>query len=121
MSASGINRAFMQARSLSAGPVIAASIAAGMPSGSEGNAQPASGACAIARPASAPARMVAENSVRSIFLPRVHLRHKRGRRNLDFAAGDVGRGTTNADRGHDAEIEFASNLLHALGRNGRRV
>jgi len=29
------------------------------------------------------------------------LRHKRGRRYLDFAACDVGRGTTNADRGHD--------------------
>src|SRR6516165_31617 len=55
MRASGINRAFMQARSLSAGPEIAASSAAGMPSGSEGNAQPASGACAIAFPASAPA------------------------------------------------------------------
>jgi hypothetical protein len=37
--------------------------------GSEGNAQPASGACAIAVPASAPARIVAENSVRSIFSP----------------------------------------------------
>jgi hypothetical protein len=49
--------------------VIAASIAAGMPLGSEGNAQPASGACAIALPASAPARIVAENSVRSIFSP----------------------------------------------------
>jgi hypothetical protein len=67
MRASGINRAFMQARSLSAGPVIAASIAVGMPLGSEGNAQPASGACAIALPASAPARIVAENSVLSIF------------------------------------------------------
>ena len=43
MRASGINRAFMQARSLSAGPVIAASSAAGMPWGSDGNAQPASG------------------------------------------------------------------------------
>ena len=30
---------------------------------------PASGACAIALPASAPARIVAENSVRSIFSP----------------------------------------------------
>src|SRR5260221_8659254 len=30
------------------------------------------------------------------------LRHKRGRRHLDFAACDVGRGTANADRGHDA-------------------
>src|SRR5436190_493208 len=29
------------------------------------------------------------------------LRHQRGRRHLDFAACDVGRGTTNADRGHD--------------------
>jgi hypothetical protein len=38
-----------------------------MPLGSEGNAQPASGACAIALPASAPARIVAENIVRSIF------------------------------------------------------
>ena len=36
---------------------------------SEGNTQPASGACAIALPASAPARIVAENSVRSIFSP----------------------------------------------------
>src|SRR5215470_4965483 len=69
MRASGINRAFMQARSLSAGPVIAASIAAGMPFGSEGSTQPASGTCAIAVPASAPARIVAENSARSIFSP----------------------------------------------------
>ena len=52
---------------MSAGPVIAASSAAGMPSGSEGNAQPASGAYAIALPASIPARIVAEASVRSIF------------------------------------------------------
>src|SRR5207237_10139607 len=29
------------------------------------------------------------------------LRHQRGRRHLDFAACDVGRGATNADRGHD--------------------
>ena len=29
------------------------------------------------------------------------LRQKRGRRHLDFAASYVGRGTTNADRGHD--------------------
>src|SRR6202030_2241095 len=42
------------------------------------------------------------------------LRHKHGRRNLDFAASDVGRGTTNADRGHDASaltrlrFDFAS-------------
>src|SRR6266581_7574755 len=42
------------------------------------------------------------------------LRHKRGRRHLDFAACDVGRGTTNADRGHDASaltrlrFDFAS-------------
>jgi hypothetical protein len=57
----------MQARSLSAGPLIAVSIAAGMPLGSEGSTQPASGACAIAGPASAPARIVAENSVRNIF------------------------------------------------------
>src|SRR5215472_7000973 len=55
MRASGINRALMQSRSLSAGPVIAASSAAGMPSGSEGNAQAAFGACASAVPASAPA------------------------------------------------------------------
>jgi hypothetical protein len=54
---------------LSAGLVIAASSAAGMPSGSEGNAQPASGACASALPVSAPTRIVAENSVRSIFSP----------------------------------------------------
>src|SRR5262249_34929963 len=67
MRASGINSAFMQARSLSAGPVIAASSAAGMPWGSEGNAQPASGACAMALPASAPARMVVANNVRSIL------------------------------------------------------
>jgi hypothetical protein len=45
------------------GPVMAASIAAGMPSGSEGNAQPASGARAIALPASAPARIVATRSL----------------------------------------------------------
>src|SRR5207248_7711480 len=69
MRASGINRAFMQARSLSAAPVIAASIAAGIPLGSDGNAQSASGACAIALPASAPARIVAANSVLSIFSP----------------------------------------------------
>src|SRR5205814_2851686 len=62
MRASGINRAFMQARSLSAGPVIAASSAAGMPSGSEGNAHLASGACAMALPASAPVRIVAKNN-----------------------------------------------------------
>src|SRR5215469_4470968 len=30
------------------------------------------------------------------------LRHKRGRRHLDFAACNVGRGTSNADRGHGA-------------------
>src|SRR5438132_839476 len=30
------------------------------------------------------------------------LRHQRGRRHLDFAACDVGRCATNADRGHDA-------------------
>ena len=53
MRASGINRAFMRARFMSAGPVIAASIAAGMSLESEGNAQPASGAFAIAVPASA--------------------------------------------------------------------
>src|SRR2546430_4427598 len=33
------------------------------PSGSEGNAQPASGACAIALPASVPARIVAARSL----------------------------------------------------------
>src|SRR5438552_15448609 len=54
MRASGINRAFMQARSLSAGPLIAASIAAGMPWGSGGKAQPASGARALAPPGCAP-------------------------------------------------------------------
>src|SRR5262245_66125225 len=57
MRLSGIIRAFMQARSLSAGPLIAVSSAAGMPSGSEGNAQLASGACAMALPASAPANV----------------------------------------------------------------
>src|SRR5512146_3516046 len=42
------------------------------------------------------------------------LRHERRRRYLDFAACDVGRGTTNADRGHDASaltrlgFDFAS-------------
>jgi hypothetical protein len=46
---------------------MAASIAAGMPLGSEGNRQPASGACAIALPVSAPARIVAENIVHGIF------------------------------------------------------
>ncbi|HEV2474559.1 MAG TPA: LysR family transcriptional regulator, partial [Chthonomonadales bacterium] len=66
MRASGINRAFMQARSLSARPEIAASSAAGMPSGPEGDAQPASGARAMALPASTPARIVAENGARSI-------------------------------------------------------
>src|SRR5271154_3223768 len=41
-------------------------------------------------------------------------RHKRGRRHLDLAACDVGRGTSNADRGHDASaltrlrFDFAS-------------
>src|SRR4029079_6562663 len=55
--ASGIKRAFMQARSLSAGPVIAASIAAGMPLGSEGNAQPASRARAHRLSGSAPTRI----------------------------------------------------------------
>src|SRR5512147_529090 len=68
----------MQARCLSAGPVIAASIAAGMPLGSEGNAQPTSGACAIALPASAPARILGENSVLSIF-SLVNSRHCRRR------------------------------------------
>jgi hypothetical protein len=36
-----------------------------MPSGSEGNAQLAPGACAMALPASAPARIVAEDIARS--------------------------------------------------------
>src|SRR5262245_11672454 len=81
--ASGISRAFMQARSLSAGPVMAASIAAGMPLGSEGNAQPASVACAIALPASAPARIVTENSVRSILLPRENRACPRRGQSLD--------------------------------------
>ena len=36
----------MQARSLSAGPVIAASIEAGMPAGFPSSVQPAAGACA---------------------------------------------------------------------------
>jgi phenazine biosynthesis-like protein len=42
------------------------------------------------------------------------LRHRRGQRNLDFAASDVGRRTTTADRGHDASaltrlrFDFAS-------------
>src|SRR5437868_11538139 len=67
MRASGINRAFIQARSLSAGPVMAASIAAGMPSGSEGNGQPAWGACANARSVSAPAKIVNKNNLRSIL------------------------------------------------------
>src|ERR1700676_1295968 len=115
MRASGINRAFMQARSLARGPLIAASSAAGMPSGSEGNAQLASSACAIALPASAPARIGAENSIRSIFFSLLDdLRHKRGRRHLDFPAGDADRGATNTDRGHDASaltrlrFDFAS-------------
>src|SRR5689334_8572938 len=36
------------------------------------------------------------------------IRHERERRHLDFGAGDVGRGTTNADRGHDASALFHS-------------
>src|SRR5215471_11378347 len=76
MRASGINRAFMQSRSLSAGPVIAASSAAGMSLGSEGNAQAAFGACAIAVPASAPARIVAKNSARSICKENVDIEHR---------------------------------------------
>src|SRR5262249_50864834 len=124
MRASGLNRPFMQARSLSAGPVIAASIAARMPSGSEGNAQPASApAPSHFRRARRP-----EWSLKIVFAAffslvkramsataeLFQLRHKRGRRNLDFAAGDVGRGTPNADRGHDASaltrlrVDFAS-------------
>jgi hypothetical protein len=67
MRASGMNNAFMQARSLSAGPVMDASIAAGIAAGSAGNAQAASGVCAIALPASAPVNIVAENSVRNIL------------------------------------------------------
>src|SRR5215469_2011503 len=131
MRASGINRAFMQARSLSAGPEIAASSAAGMPSGSEGNAQPASGVCAIAFPVSAPAivAVIASTaepatltitphidlfiqSLRHLLGERSnhwHLRvtrirgaldgltHERGRRHVDLAACDVGRGTSDAD------------------------
>src|SRR5262249_18403707 len=76
MRASGINRAFMQARSLSAGPVIAASSAAGMPSGSEGNAQLASGVCAVALPASAPARIVATNSVGRMCKKNADIAHR---------------------------------------------
>jgi hypothetical protein len=54
----------MQSRSLSArARWIAASSAAGMPWGSDGNAQPASGVGAITLPESAPARIVAENNV----------------------------------------------------------
>src|SRR6516164_4478944 len=75
MRASGINRAFMQARSLSAGPVIAASSAAGMPSGSKGNAQLAFGACAMALPASTPARIVATNSIGSSCKAKVDIEH----------------------------------------------
>src|SRR5207248_10027062 len=101
MRASDINRAFIQARSLSTGPLIAASSAAGMPSGSEGNAQPASGGCAIALPASAPARIVAENSVRIFFLLR-EVRLKRKRRHIDLGDCDVGCCAAYADRGHHA-------------------
>jgi hypothetical protein len=46
--------------------VIAASSATGIPSGSEGNAQPASGACAIAFPAGAPASIVAARSLLAV-------------------------------------------------------
>src|SRR6516162_2940044 len=157
MRASGINRAFMQARSLSAGPEIAPSSAAGMPSGSEGNAQPASGACAIAFPARAPASVavIASTAEPATLAITLHadlfilsllpllvtlraraqpgatlelttrltlgersnhwqlritriggaldgLRHERGRRHVDLAACDVGRGTSDADGGHNA-------------------
>jgi hypothetical protein len=44
--------------------------------GSEGNAQPASGACAIALPASAPARIVAKNSARSICKENIDIEHR---------------------------------------------
>jgi hypothetical protein len=47
-----------------------------MPSGSEGNAQLASGACAMALPASAPARIVAKNSARSICKENVDIEHR---------------------------------------------
>src|SRR6266566_186484 len=62
--------------SLIAGPLIAASNAAGMPSVSEGNAQLASGACAMALPASAPARMGATNGDRSICRENVDIEHR---------------------------------------------
>jgi hypothetical protein len=42
-----------------------------MPQGSDGNAQPAPGACAVPFPASAPAIIVAENRVRSILSSRI--------------------------------------------------
>jgi len=48
----------MQARFLAAAPVIAASIAAGIPLGSEGNAQSACGACPSHFGERAPARIV---------------------------------------------------------------
>src|SRR5438034_2894834 len=73
MRASGINRAFMQARSLSAGPLIAASIAAGMPSGSEGKAQPASGACAIAPSVCAPTSVAVIPSTAKPAMPIITL------------------------------------------------
>src|SRR5258706_15631466 len=76
MRAWGMNGAFMQARSLSAGPPIAASIAAGMLLGSDGNAQPTPGACAMALPASAPPRIVAKNSARSICKLDVGIEHR---------------------------------------------
>src|SRR5713226_228464 len=73
MRASGINRAFMQARSLSAGPLIAASIAAGMPLGSEGNAQPASGACAMAPSVCEPASVAVIPSTAKAATPIIAL------------------------------------------------
>src|SRR5437899_9502831 len=116
MRASGINRAFMQARSLSAGPVIAASIAAGMPLGSEGNAQPASGACAIAVSVSAPARIVNKNSVRSIFSPSDSGRCPRsGRLPHGLLVGCVDLYQIGA-HGGSASTERRRCLLAAIGR-----
>src|SRR5215470_20279590 len=137
MRASGINRVFMQARSLSAGPEIAPSSAAGMPAGSEGNAQPVSGVCAIVFWARAPASVAVTASTAKpaiaitlrtdlftlsllvnlrpraigyVLGPAIYahgdaldgLRHERGGRDVDLAAGDVGRGTSDAERGHHA-------------------
>src|SRR5215468_6441623 len=104
MRASGINKAFMQARSLSAGPVIAASSTAGMPSGSEGNAQPASGACANAFPAYACARVAVIASTAKLATLTITLHT------------DLFIPSPAQDEGRFAEIEFASNILHARGR-----